>query len=130
MKAATSAKKGDADMKAVVLKARADMNEFVAVRDLHWRITPNPCDTLIMLTTSLSQFYRRNTKVAGAASFSTLYTAISTLSVSPVLQNTTVCSRPPFPKMRGLPGGAWTPRFVCPRRNCWSIIFTHFRTRR
>ena len=31
---------------------------------------------------SSPQFYRRNTKVAGAASFSTLYTAISTLSVS------------------------------------------------
>jgi hypothetical protein len=55
MKAATAFKKGDAGMKSVVEDCRAAMNTFVA-------------------------YYRRNNKVAGAASFSTLYTAISTLS--------------------------------------------------
>jgi len=55
MEKATGMKKGDPAMKDVVTESRKDMNDFVA-------------------------FYRRNTKVAGAASFSTLYTAISTLS--------------------------------------------------
>eukprot|EP00960_Hanusia_phi_P052574 761537-Hanusia_phi.AAC.5 len=55
MKAATEMKKGDPGMKTVVEDTREEMNKFVA-------------------------YYRRNNKVAGAASFSTLYTAISTLS--------------------------------------------------
>ncbi|EKX52014.1 hypothetical protein GUITHDRAFT_175477 [Guillardia theta CCMP2712] len=55
MKAATEMKKGDPAMKALVEDTRDEMNKFVA-------------------------YYRRNNKVAGAASFSTLYTAISTLS--------------------------------------------------
>ena len=42
-------------MKTTVEDARKEMNEFVS-------------------------YYRRNNKVAGAASFSTLYTAVSTLS--------------------------------------------------
>ena len=55
MKASTAFKKGDPGMKAVVSDCRVEMNNFVS-------------------------YYRRNNKVAGAASFSTLYTAISTLS--------------------------------------------------
>jgi len=55
MKAATQVKRGDPGIKETVEGARDEMNRFVA-------------------------YYRRNNKVAGAASFSTLYTAISTLS--------------------------------------------------
>ncbi len=55
MKAATMVKRGDPGIKTTVEGARDEMNRFVA-------------------------YYRRNNKVAGAASFSTLYTAISTLS--------------------------------------------------
>jgi hypothetical protein len=55
MKAATMVKRGDPDIKNTVESARDEMNRFTA-------------------------YYRRNNKVAGAASFSTLYTAISTLS--------------------------------------------------
>ena len=55
MKAATIVKRGDPGIKETVNNARDEMNRFTA-------------------------YYRRNNKVAGAASFSTLYTAISTLS--------------------------------------------------
>jgi len=55
MKAATTVKRGEPGIKETVEGARDEMNRFVA-------------------------YYRRNNKVAGAASFSTLYTAISTLS--------------------------------------------------
>jgi hypothetical protein len=55
MKAATVVKRGDPEIKETVNNARDEMNRFTA-------------------------YYRRNNKVAGAASFSTLYTAISTLS--------------------------------------------------
>ena len=55
MKAATMVKRGEPDIKVTVESARDEMNRFTA-------------------------YYRRNNKVAGAASFSTLYTAISTLS--------------------------------------------------
>ena len=48
-------KRGDPGIKETVNNARDEMNRFTA-------------------------YYRRNNKVAGAASFSTLYTAISTLS--------------------------------------------------
>jgi photosystem II Psb27 protein len=55
MKAATMVKRGDPEIKDTVESARDEMNRFTS-------------------------YYRRNNKVAGAASFSTLYTAISTLS--------------------------------------------------
>lgn len=55
MRQAVAFKKGDPGMKEAVDGTRAGMNTFVA-------------------------YYRRNTKVAGAVSFSTFYTAISTVS--------------------------------------------------
>lgn len=55
MRIATELKRGDAGIEDTVMATRAEMNDFVA-------------------------FYRRQPKVAGMPSFSTLYTAINTLS--------------------------------------------------
>ena len=55
MKVATELTRGAPDMENIVKKTRGEMNDFVA-------------------------FYRRQPKVAGMPSFSTLYTAINTLS--------------------------------------------------
>merc|ERR1711871_1088311 len=55
MKKATALNRGDADFETIVVGTRKEMTEFVA-------------------------FYRRNTKIAGAPSYNTLYTAINTLS--------------------------------------------------
>jgi len=55
MKIATEMKRGEPNMEATVKATRSEMNDFVA-------------------------FYRRQPRVAGMPSFSTLYTAINTLS--------------------------------------------------
>merc|ERR1719352_1931189 len=55
MRIATDLKRGDTDMEGIVKSTRSEMNDFVA-------------------------FYRRQPKVSGMPSFSTLYTAINTLS--------------------------------------------------
>ena len=55
MRIATELKRGDANIEETVKATRSEMNDFVA-------------------------FYRRQPKVAGMPSFSTLYTAINTLS--------------------------------------------------
>ena len=55
MQTATELARGDPNMEGIVKSTRNEMNEFVA-------------------------FYRRQPKVAGMPSFSTLYTAINTLS--------------------------------------------------
>jgi len=55
MRIATELKRGDANIEEIVKATRSEMNDFVA-------------------------FYRRQPKVAGMPSFSTLYTAINTLS--------------------------------------------------
>lgn len=55
MKAATELTRGAPDMEKIVTATRTEMNDFVA-------------------------FYRRQPKVAGMPSFSTMYTAINTLS--------------------------------------------------
>jgi len=55
MKIATELTRGAPDMEGIVKNTRSEMNDFVA-------------------------FYRRQPKVAGMPSFSTLYTAINTLS--------------------------------------------------
>ena len=55
MKTATELARGNPDMEKIVKATRAEMNDFVA-------------------------FYRRQPKVSGMPSFSTLYTAINTLS--------------------------------------------------
>jgi len=55
MRVATELKRGDANIEEIVKATRSEMNDFVA-------------------------FYRRQPKVAGMPSFSTLYTAINTLS--------------------------------------------------
>jgi photosystem II Psb27 protein len=55
MKIATDLKRGEPNMEATVKTTRSEMNDFVA-------------------------FYRRQPKVAGMPSFSTMYTAINTLS--------------------------------------------------
>jgi len=55
MRVATELKRGDANIEDIVKATRSEMNDFVA-------------------------FYRRQPKVAGMPSFSTLYTAINTLS--------------------------------------------------
>uniref|UniRef100_A0A7S4HCL4 Photosystem II 11 kDa protein n=1 Tax=Prymnesium polylepis TaxID=72548 RepID=A0A7S4HCL4_9EUKA len=55
MRQATDLKRGDAGMEDIVKATRSEMNDFVA-------------------------FYRRQPKVAGMPSFSTMYTAINTLS--------------------------------------------------
>lgn len=55
MRIATDLKRGDANMETIVKSTRSEMNDFVA-------------------------FYRRQPKVAGMPSFSTMYTAINTLS--------------------------------------------------
>jgi len=55
MRIATELKRGDANIEETVKATRSEMNDFVA-------------------------FYRRQPKVAGMPSFSTMYTAINTLS--------------------------------------------------
>ncbi|KAL1524685.1 hypothetical protein AB1Y20_019571 [Prymnesium parvum] len=55
MRIATELKRGDSNIEEIVKATRSEMNDFVA-------------------------FYRRQPKVAGMPSFSTLYTAINTLS--------------------------------------------------
>lgn len=55
MKTATELKRGEPDMENIVKATRSEMNDFVA-------------------------FYRRQPKVSGMPSFSTMYTAINTLS--------------------------------------------------
>lgn len=55
MRVATELKRGDSNIEDIVKSTRSEMNDFVA-------------------------FYRRQPKIAGMPSFSTLYTAINTLS--------------------------------------------------
>mmetsp|Transcript_39336 Transcript_39336/g.127885 ORF Transcript_39336/g.127885 Transcript_39336/m.127885 type:complete len:171 (+) Transcript_39336:39-551(+) len=55
MKTATELQRGNPEMETIVKSTRAEMNDFVA-------------------------FYRRQPKISGMPSFSTLYTAINTLS--------------------------------------------------